>query len=401
VRLAFLTHEPFYPPTGGGSAEAVYLVREFVQRGHAVHLFCPSFANAGEVAGEFGVEVHPFKAWAMGRYTAWRNLKYLAYPLALERLVARAARQIRFDAFFAQHAIAAVAAGRLKRRWARPAVMNFLDYLTGFLETWPRHRAPRALIGALERFERSLPVRYGADAVLTVSDTLADHFARAGYPRAKLRAIYYGYDAALFRPLPAAGAARQGPPVVVMHGSFDQHHLGPIALDAVCRVGQSRPEVRFRFVGRETAALQRFRRQVRARAPSLHLEGTGFVPYEEVARHLGAATVGIVPYEESTGTHCAFVAKIVEYLGLGMPVVSTPLDGVRRYFRDEPCVRFAGFDGSSFAERMLECLGEAPDQRWRVGQAASQRVRAALDWGVIRRRAVDFVEQLPSAPTPD
>jgi hypothetical protein len=31
----------------------------------------------------------------------------------------------------------------------------------------------------------------------------------------------------------------------------------------------------------------------------------------------------MVPYEESTGTHCAFVAKIVEYLATGLPVAST------------------------------------------------------------------------------
>jgi hypothetical protein len=42
MRLAFLTHEPFYPPSGGGSAEAVYLVEELVRRGHEVHIMAPA-----------------------------------------------------------------------------------------------------------------------------------------------------------------------------------------------------------------------------------------------------------------------------------------------------------------------------------------------------------------------
>ena len=46
MRLAFLTHEPFHPPSGGGSAEAVYLVEEFVRRGHEVHLFGPEFPDS-------------------------------------------------------------------------------------------------------------------------------------------------------------------------------------------------------------------------------------------------------------------------------------------------------------------------------------------------------------------
>src|SRR5438876_3452256 len=45
MRVAFLTHEPFYPPSGGGSAEAVYLAQEMVRRGHEVHLFCPRFPD--------------------------------------------------------------------------------------------------------------------------------------------------------------------------------------------------------------------------------------------------------------------------------------------------------------------------------------------------------------------
>src|SRR2546422_2345578 len=115
MKVAFLTHEPFYPPSGGGSAEAIYLVREMVQRGHEVHLFCPAFPEPDKVkrlfAGEHaagpgrkstpdpsregnpdemsgapppslggapgGLRCHLFTTWQMGRYTPLRNFKYL------------------------------------------------------------------------------------------------------------------------------------------------------------------------------------------------------------------------------------------------------------------------------------------------------------------------------------
>mgnify|MGYP003737019891 CR=1 FL=1 len=50
MRLALLTHEPFYPPSGGGSAEANYLVSELTRRGHEVHLFCPDFPDRDAIA---------------------------------------------------------------------------------------------------------------------------------------------------------------------------------------------------------------------------------------------------------------------------------------------------------------------------------------------------------------
>lgn len=399
MRLAFLTHEPFYPPSGGGSAEAVYLAQEFVRRGHEVHVFSPGFPDAESVAEKFGLRFHLFTTWQMGRYASFRNFKYLLFPAALERMVRCAARETPFDLLLSQHTISAVAAGRLRAQLGVPVVMNFLDYLTGFMETWPAWIAPRPLVESLKRYELSLPKRFSADGVLTVSDPLADLFVAAGCPRERILPIYYGYDAELFRPADAAppaetasAKANDNAPVVVMHGSFDHHHLGPIAVRALTEVQRQRPEVIFRFVGKQTAGLVRCLARLRETIPEPNLQATGFVPYAEVAQHLRTATLGIVPYEESTGTHCAFVAKAVEYLGVGLPAVSTPLKNLRRYFADEPALRFSDFTGDSFAREILGWLAEPLERRRALGLAASARVRTALDWGAISRRAAGFVE---------
>ena len=87
MRLAFLTHEPFYPPSGGGSAEAIYLAQEFVRRGHEVHIFSPTFPDAETVAENFNVQLHLFTAWPMGRYARFRNFKYLLFPAATAAIV--------------------------------------------------------------------------------------------------------------------------------------------------------------------------------------------------------------------------------------------------------------------------------------------------------------------------
>jgi len=394
LRIAFLTHEPFYPPSGGGSAEAVFLVEEMIRRGHSVHVFGPQIADAAAVATQFGVILHPFQGWEMGRYARLRNLKYLAYPFFLERMVASAGRG-QFDLIFSQHAISAVAAGKLKQRLGLPVVMNFPDLLTGFMETWPPYVAPKPVVQALMRYEISLPVRYHVDGVCAISDEFADRLAARGYPRARICPIYYGYDAQAF-PLRARPPAAGQPPVVVMHGSFDAHHLGAIAFEAVRTVVAKRPETVFRFVGRRTAGLEKFLDRARA-LPGFKFEATGFTPYAEVSQRLASATVGIVPYEESAGTHCAFVAKIVEYVATGLPTVCTPLKSVRGYFKHDPLVKFADFSGPDFGGKILEWLA-APAASWQPhAEASSARVRAELDWRPLCRKAVDFATQIVSA----
>ena len=210
MNIAFLTHEPFYPPSGGGSAEAVYLVKEMVKRGHQIHLFCPKVAEPESVQQQFGVRLHEFTAWKMGRYAAGRNFKYLLYPFFLQRLVEQSARSVPFDLVLSQHAISAVTAGRLKRKLRLPVVMNFLDYLTGFMETWPPYLMPPPILSLLEKYELSLPLRCQAEAVMTVSDTLADYFAGAGYARERILPIYYGYDAGSFHSRSAASTVEKG-----------------------------------------------------------------------------------------------------------------------------------------------------------------------------------------------
>ncbi|MFQ3168224.1 MAG: glycosyltransferase involved in cell wall biosynthesis [Limisphaerales bacterium] len=395
MRLALLTHEPFYPPTGGGSAEAVYLVGELIRRSHEVHLFCPDFPDRDDVAKRFGVTVHPFTGWEMGRHTRLRSLKYLAYPGALRRLVRRAARDISFDAILSQHAISAVAAGRLKADLGVPMVMNFLDFLTGFMESWPAWAMPRLVLRRLMAYELSLPKRHDADAVLTVSDELARRFAETGYDSDRLQTIHYGHDAKLFQPRTEnrePGTENRG--TVAMHGSFDTHHLGPIAVRAIADIALAKPETHFLFIGRETDAVKNLAKRVLAAAPSAKLECTGFVPYGEVAGRLGQAGVGIIPYESSSGAHCAFVAKLVEYAALGLPVVSTPLTGVMAFFGGEPSVRFSAFDGSQFANDVIDLLDNPPPRA--DTERLAKRVAAELDWPVICAKAVDRLESVVS-----
>jgi glycosyltransferase involved in cell wall biosynthesis len=239
--------------------------------------------------------------------------------------------------------------------------------------------APKPLVHALMRYEISLPVRYGVDGVCAISDEFADRLAERGYPREKILPIYYGYDGGIFSAARQIAAAR--PPVVVMHGSFDAHHLGRIAFDAIRLVVAKKPETIFRFVGKRTAGLEKFLQRAQT-IPNFKFEATGFVPYAEVAKHLADASVGIVPYEESAGTHCAFVAKIVEYVASGLPAVCTPLKSIRRYFQNDPMVRFSEFNGADFGKKILDWLDEPPLADWQsprrpIRRAGEGRTRLA------------------------
>src|SRR5260370_40004467 len=115
----------------------------------------------------------------------------------LRRRVGKAARKIQFDLVLSQPATAAVTAGRVRARLRVPVMMNFLDYLSGFMETWPPYVMPKPVLARIMKFGLSLPTRYQADGVMPVSDTLADYLAGMGYTKTRLLPFYDGYDSAV------------------------------------------------------------------------------------------------------------------------------------------------------------------------------------------------------------
>jgi glycosyltransferase involved in cell wall biosynthesis len=393
MRLGLLTHEPFYPPSGGGSTQAIYLVKELVARGHEVHLFCPAPEDPAKLEREFGVRIHGFKLWKMGRYARLRNFKYLSFPFFLARMVRRAAATTPFDVLLAQHAISCVAAGWLRKPLGCGVAMNFLDFLAGYFDSWPKYLAPPPVVARLKQFELSLPLKYGAEGIFTISDELADLFQQLGYPREQTLPIYYGYDSALFEPTFQTSKT----PLVVMHGSLDHHHINEFGARALARIYQKRPDTRFRFVGHRTDALLKALELLKGQIPDAALESTGFIPYAEVRNRIHDATVGIVPYAPSTGAHCTMVAKTVEYAAMGIPMVCTPLRGTMRYWAGNPIMRFSEMNPESFADKVLSWFDEPLERRLAYGRAAGDKVRAELDWKPFSRRVVDRLEQIHAA----
>ena len=68
---------------------------------------------------------------------------------------------------------------------------------------------------------------------------------------------------------------------------------------------------------------------------------TGFIGYQDLPKYLALSTVAINPLKKSLVTDTALPHKVLQYLALGLPVVSTPLDGLKAVFGDSAGIRWA------------------------------------------------------------
>ena len=392
LHVGVVTHEPFWPPSGGGSSEAPYLVEHLVSRGHRVTVFAPAPGPVAAIERRFGICLDRFALFPMERRTRLRTLKYLAFPVLIERHLETRHAADPLSVVLAQHSISGVAAGRFGRRRAVPVVLNYLDCLTGYLDAGGGPRwACRPLVRRLQQFELGMARRYHAAAALTISATLADALVATGLPAERVLPIYYGFDERLFDPRRARCPQELTPGYVLMHGSWDDHHLGdvvPLAIDAVLA---RRPATRFVIAGQGRRRYERLRRRGAARWGAA-VRFVGWVDYERICDYLAGAAVGLVPYPPSTGAHYTVACKLIECVAMGVPSVCTALRGTQRYFADEPLVRFADFTPESLADAVVAWLETSPADRRQIGEPGSARIRREQSWSALAARVAGVIE---------
>jgi hypothetical protein len=68
---------------------------------------------------------------------------------------------------------------------------------------------------------------------------------------------------------------------------------------------------------------------------------TGFIAYDDIPQYLSLANVGINPMIISAVSNYALPNKVLQYLQLGLPVVSTDLMGLRSALPEEPLIKWA------------------------------------------------------------
>ena len=115
----------------------------------------------------------------------------------------------------------------------------------------------------------------------------------------------------------------------------------------------------------------------------------GFIDYDELPAHLGLATVAINPFEPSTVTNCALPWKVVQYLACALPVVCTPLDGLRGLVADGDGITYRNLD-VSFIDAVVHLLS---DDAARLAQQLRARaaIETACNWDSCLKQLTDMI----------
>jgi glycosyltransferase involved in cell wall biosynthesis len=340
-----------------------------VERGDQVDFLC--LATEGQQRASTVNGVRLYRLW-IPRYRGTNGLRYVA----------------QYAVFFVL-AAAMVSWLHLRRRYDVVEVHTMPDFMV-FTAVLPKLMGAKVLLDVhdlapelyaskfgsndshwmtrvLEWIERQ-SVRF-ADRAMAVHDPHLDALVRHGNPREKFDVLLNVPDEAFFSRRPS-DTVDDSTFKVVYHGVVAPRHGLETAVRALARVRDELGPVELLILG-DGDGVARIEQLV----SDLDLHGIvhvgGLVPLEKLVPLIGDADLAVVPLLEDGFTRYMLPVKLLEYVTLGIPVVCSDTETIRRYFDDSMLAFFPSWDEVALSARLVELHRDPEARRALVRRAAT------------------------------
>jgi glycosyltransferase involved in cell wall biosynthesis len=220
-------------------------------------------------------------------------------------------------------------------RWRRPTRLIYDAHEAYPEQMLNSQKVPAPLRGAAARLVDWVEKKCARSCALVIcaDDATRDSFSRRGIPA---RTIFNYPPLSLFsQSAPGEGARPEryrGREVLLYQGTMSRVRGLFQMIEAMALIRESRPQALLLLIGLGPGPL---RTEAEEKARGLGLENSvefvSWVPHTELARHIGYASVGLVPWLAVAKHKMNIPIKLFEYWACGIPVVASDLPSFRDY----------------------------------------------------------------------
>jgi glycosyltransferase involved in cell wall biosynthesis len=365
------------------------IARGLAARGHRIHIVLPWHPRLQRIGQQDGLWFHPFRYAPVTRLNVFgyahglkadvqlRGSAYAAAPLALVAAWRRTRRVAREAGATVIHGhwvvpsgvIAAAACGR------RPLVISLHGSDVFVAE---RHAA--AAVAARAAFRR-------AGWVTACSEDLRERAIRLGASADRSETIPYGVDTVRFKPDAAARArcrqqfgVRDDDQVIFTAGRFVRKKGFEYLVDAMGELAAAWPRL-ILVIGGGGDLESELVRRAEDRGVSDRVRFAGVLSQDNVAEHLAAADVAVVPsIRDDAGNVDGLPNVVMEALASATPLVTTDVGGIPSVATDgRTAIVVPQRDGAALARAIAHLLAHS-ELRAAIGTAARNEVMRRWTW---------------------
>ncbi len=175
------------------------------------------------------------------------------------------------------------------------------------------------------------------------------------------------------------------------HGTILERSGLGILMNALKQV-QRRDRIRVRIIGEGD-----FSQRLKELIAEFNLESVvefdnRSYPAHAIAGHLADCHVGLVPLEISSVTDHALPLKLIEYICLGLPVVSVRSSAISYYFSEQDCM-FFDWDNAASLAAIMDKIADDPDILLPYRER-SVALRDQFSWTAEKKKYIKLLYQL-------
>lgn len=355
-----------------------------VRRGHDVTVMTPLYTTKEPLEREFGIKIEPFSPFYMHRNISLRGPKYLIYGALYSAALLKKVVQRDFDVVFIRNGLIGALAGLFKGFTQPRYVISYTDFLSAFLyETDYSHW----IVDVMLAFERRIPKPF--DRVFVITPKMKREMVKSGVAEGRITIVYDGVDTEVFDPEKVTssqiGHVKDeigfDENIVMFHGTIEPFH-GIRMMEKIIQKSQRKRDLNFLIIGGG-----RGYEKLKKRIDSKNVRFKDFVPYHEIPMYIAASSVGMIPYKPNYNLNCVLTLKLLEYLSMGNPVVSTSLESISDIFGAYPFVRISK-NTDEFIHNLLELV------EMEKSSDAVKLIRESFSWATVTTKICEEVEKL-------
>lgn len=255
----------------------------------------------------------------------------------------------------------------------------------------------------LARFIEKASMRF-ADRVITINEPIQRLLETRGLTPAKSTVIMNAVDESIFASAVASAAAAdaaadagatRGKFVMMYHGTLTRIYGLDIAITALGLVQNEMPDSELWILG-DGPDRDLLEALAREHGLESRVKFLGSVLPDEVPAWLSQCDIGVLATRRDVFLDYSFSNKLSEYIIMGKAVISSRLNAIRHYFREDAFAFFEPNDARSLSEQMLRLYRDKP-LRVRLATKAKQEY-APIGWDVMRGRYLELIATLAPAP---
>jgi len=236
-----------------------------------------------------------------------------------------------------------------------------------------------------------------ADRVLTVHDPVKDLIlVKHGMAPDSIQVIANFADDQVFTLNPDYKA--DGELRLIFHGTILERYGLRTLVQALSMV-RNRDKMAVKIIGEGDFSDELKRLILAAGLESFVHFDNQFYPMHDIPRIISDANIGLVPLEISSITNYALPLKMLEYISLGLPVITVRNAAISYYFGETDCFYYQPGDPESL-RAVLDRVAEDPALLMQYHQKAVA-IRDKFSWSNEKKKYVSLLRELSNCPLPD